>query len=96
MSSSGSHGSGLPCRDARVSLGQLGRGPGRLRVCVLQVWPAYFAILGGIVWCVHPLLIRLWAGHALRAYPLAGLFLLAACLGGFVNTFSVFLTVLES
>ena len=66
----------------------------RLRVCVFQVWPAFFFILGGIVWCAHPLLIRFWAGHALSRYPLAGLLLLWACLSGFANTYSVFLNSL--
>jgi O-antigen/teichoic acid export membrane protein len=66
----------------------------RLRVCVFQVWPAVFLVGGAAVWASHPLLIRLWAGHALRQYPLAALLLLWACLGGFINTFSVFLNSL--
>ena len=66
----------------------------RLRVCVFQVWPACFFIAGAAIWCAHPLLIRLWAGHPLRDYPLAALLLLWACLAGFVNTYSVFLNSL--
>jgi O-antigen/teichoic acid export membrane protein len=66
----------------------------RLRVCILQLWPAFFFILGGIIWCGHPLLIRLWTGRALREYPLATLLFLWACMGGFANTFSVFLSSL--
>jgi O-antigen/teichoic acid export membrane protein len=66
----------------------------RLRVCLFQLWPAVFLLGGGAVWWAHPLLFRLWTGHWLRDYPLAALFLLWACLGGFVNTFSVFLNSL--
>lgn len=66
----------------------------RLRVCVLQVWPGVFLLIGGAVWCAHPLLIRLWAGHWLYLYPLGALLLLWACLAGFVNTYSVFLNSL--
>jgi len=66
----------------------------RLKVCVFQVWPALFILLGGAIWWFHPLLILLWAGHPLREYPLATLLLLWACLSGFLNTFSVFLNSL--
>jgi O-antigen/teichoic acid export membrane protein len=66
----------------------------RLRIWVFQVWPAVFLLGGGLVWCAHPVLIRLWAGHWLREYPLASLLLVWACLTGFVNTFSVFLNSL--
>ncbi len=65
-----------------------------LRVYVFQVWPAYFGIIGAGVWCAHPVLIRLWAGHWYRDYTLAALLLVGACLGGFINTFSVFLNSL--
>jgi len=66
----------------------------RLRLWVFQVWPLVFLLGGGAVWCAHPLLIRLWAGHWLDKYALAALLLLWACLVGFVNTFSVFLNSL--
>jgi O-antigen/teichoic acid export membrane protein len=66
----------------------------RLRVCVFQIWPAFFLVVGVGVWAAHPLLIRLWAGHAIREYPLAALLLLWAVVAGFVNTFSVFLNSL--
>jgi len=66
----------------------------RLRVCVLQLWPAVFIGLGVIIWGLHPVLIRLWAGIWLKHYPLAGLLLIWACLNGFVNTFAVFLNSL--
>jgi hypothetical protein len=61
---------------------------------VLQVWPAFFFGLGGLVWLVHPLIIRLWAGDPIRDYRLAALLLLWACVTGFVNTYSVFLNSL--
>ena len=66
----------------------------RLRVCVFQIWPAVFLLLGGAICCAHPVLIRLWAGKWLREYPLAMLLLAWACLNGFVNTFTVFLNSL--
>jgi O-antigen/teichoic acid export membrane protein len=66
----------------------------RLRVCVLQVWPAFFLILGTGVWFMHPLLIHLWAGRTISNYSLAALLLAWACLSGFVNTFSSFLNSL--
>lgn len=66
----------------------------RLRLCIFQVWPAFFLLAGGGVWFFHPLLIRLWAGHGIRNYPLSALLLAWACIGGFVNTFSVFLNSL--
>ena len=66
----------------------------RLRLWVYRVWPAYFLVLGAIIWCTHPFLIRLWAGHSLTRYPLAAVLLLWACLSGFVNTFSIFLNSL--
>ena len=66
----------------------------RLRVCVLQIWPAVFIGLGFLVWAAHPVLLRLWAGSWLRQYPLAALLLVWACLNGFVNTFAVFLNSL--
>jgi hypothetical protein len=66
----------------------------RLRVCVFQIWPAFFLLGGATVWCAHPLIIQLWAGHAIREYPLAALLLAWACVSGFVNSFSVFLNSL--
>jgi len=66
----------------------------RLRVCLLEVWPAFFFGLGGLVLLAHPLIIRLWAGDTIRDYRLAGLLLLWACVTGFVNTYSVFLNSL--
>jgi O-antigen/teichoic acid export membrane protein len=66
----------------------------RLRVCVFQIWPAYFFVVGTVIWWAHPLVIRLWAGHPVRQYPLAAILLLGACVTGFVNTFSVFLNSL--
>jgi O-antigen/teichoic acid export membrane protein len=66
----------------------------RLRVYLFFFWPAFFLVLGGIVWEFHPLLIRLWAHREYSNYQLAALLLLLACLNGFVNTFSVFLNSL--
>lgn len=66
----------------------------RLNVCLLQIWPAVFFLLGPLIWWVHPILIRLWTGHALTLYSVASPLLLWACLSGFVNTFSVFLNSL--
>jgi len=67
----------------------------RLRVCVLQVLPPVFLVLGAVVLWFHPLLLHLWAGHPIPAdYPLAALLLVWACFMGFGNTFSVFLNSL--
>jgi O-antigen/teichoic acid export membrane protein len=66
----------------------------RLRRYVYKVWPVFFVLLGGLVWVFHPILIRLWLGYSLQAYGLAALLLIGACLGGFANTFSVFLNSL--
>jgi O-antigen/teichoic acid export membrane protein len=66
----------------------------RMRVAVFQIWPAIFFLGGGVILCVHPLLIHLWAGKWLRDYPLAALLLAWACLNGFINTFTVFLNSL--
>jgi O-antigen/teichoic acid export membrane protein len=66
----------------------------RLRICVFQLWPLFFFIVGGVVWAFHPVLIRVWLGYPLRDYRLAGLLLVWACLAGFINTFSVFLNSL--
>jgi O-antigen/teichoic acid export membrane protein len=66
----------------------------RLRTCVFQVWPGFFVLVGGVTWAAHPFLIRIWAGHPVTQYPLAGLLLLWACITGFVNTYSVFLNSL--
>ena len=66
----------------------------RLRIYLCQLWPAFFLLLGGAVWCFHPFLIRVWLGYPLSKYPLAGLLLVWACLCGFVNTFTVFLNSL--
>jgi O-antigen/teichoic acid export membrane protein len=63
----------------------------RLRVCLLQLFPAFFLIAGCAVWYGHPLLIRLWIGRPFADYSLAGIMLLWACVAGFINTFSVFL-----
>ena len=66
----------------------------RLRICVLHVWPAFFFLLGGAVLLAHPFIIRLWVGYPIRAYQLATLLFLWACINGFVNTYSVFLNSL--
>jgi O-antigen/teichoic acid export membrane protein len=66
----------------------------RLRRCVAVIWPGFFLPVGVAVWLAHPLILRILAGHPIRDYRLAGLLLLVACIGGFVNTFSVFLNSL--
>jgi O-antigen/teichoic acid export membrane protein len=66
----------------------------RLRRYVFQVWPAFFLLAGGAVWALHPFLLRLWLGYPLTRYWLAGFLLIWACIGGFINTFSVFLNSL--
>jgi O-antigen/teichoic acid export membrane protein len=66
----------------------------RLRRCLVVTWPGFFLPAGIAVWAAHPLILRVLAGHVIRDYRLAGLFLLVACIGGFVNTFSVFLNSL--
>jgi O-antigen/teichoic acid export membrane protein len=63
----------------------------RLRVCVLQLWPAFFLLAGGALWCIHPFVIRLWLGYTFRNYNLAALLLVWVALCAFVNTFSAFL-----
>jgi O-antigen/teichoic acid export membrane protein len=66
----------------------------RLRRCVAVVWPGFFLLAGVSVWLAHPVVLGVLAGHPIRDYPLAGLLLLAACMGGFINTYSVFLNSL--
>ena len=65
-----------------------------MRRCVAVIWPGFFLPVGVAVWLAHPLILRILAGHPIRDYRLAGLLLLVACIGGFVNTFSVFLNSL--
>jgi O-antigen/teichoic acid export membrane protein len=66
----------------------------RLRQCVLLVWPGFFLLAGTGVWLLHPYILRVLAGHPIQDYRLAGLLLIVACMGGFVNTYSVFLNSL--
>ncbi|MGA3170006.1 MAG: hypothetical protein ABSE62_03245 [Chthoniobacteraceae bacterium] len=66
----------------------------RLRTYVFAVWPAYFLGVGGLLFWFHPLIIHLWVGHTISRYTLAALLFASACMGGFVNTFSVFLNSL--
>jgi len=66
----------------------------RLRVSLTLIWPGFFLIAGTAVWLAHPVVLRILAGHVIRDYPLAGLLLLAACMGGFINTYSVILNSL--
>jgi O-antigen/teichoic acid export membrane protein len=66
----------------------------RLRLCIGLVWPGFFLVAGVGVWLTHPYILRVLAGHPIQAYQLAGLLLIAACMGGFINTYSVFLNSL--
>jgi O-antigen/teichoic acid export membrane protein len=66
----------------------------KLRLCVGVIWPGFFLVAGTGVWLAHPCILRVLAGHPIQDYRLAGLLLLASCVGGFINTFSVFLNSL--
>ena len=66
----------------------------RLRICLLQIFPAFFLILGGLIWYAHPTLIWLWVGRTLTDYRLAALLFAWALISSFVNTFSIFLNSL--
>lgn len=66
----------------------------RLGIAVFRIWPIFFLTSGIFVWLAHPFILRVLAGHIIRNYPLAGLLVLAICLAGFINTYSIFLNCL--
>lgn len=83
-----------PAYTQAAQLGNWGWVNQKLSFCLRKIWPVLFLGVGGLIYVFHPLVLRLWTGHDLSNYCLAGLLVLTAVLSGWVNTYSVVLNSL--
>ena len=66
----------------------------KMHFCIRIIWPILFIGCGSLIYCAHPLILRLWSGKWITSYSLTLLIAATAILAGFGNTYSVLLNSL--
>jgi len=77
-----------------AQLGQWDSVARKFSFCKYRLWPLLFIAGCGLVYIIHPIVLKIWSGRPLTDFVLAGLMALTAIVNGWTNTQSVLLNSL--
>ncbi|MFZ4440025.1 MAG: lipopolysaccharide biosynthesis protein [Syntrophales bacterium] len=83
-----------PAFTQAAQLGQWESVRGKFSFCQYRIWPLLFSGGCGLIYLLHPVILKIWSGRPLSDFTLAGIMALTAILGGWGNTQSVLLNSL--
>jgi O-antigen/teichoic acid export membrane protein len=83
-----------PTYTQAAQLGQWDSVARKFSFCQYRIWPLLFIGGCGLIYLLHPIILRIWSGRSLTDFTLAGLMALTAIVSGWTNTQSVLLNSL--